>query len=454
MSCDEDWNHLLDDMLVDNAGFVRWVREILESTTFRPSPPQDRVDVVITPMARAVLRPFHAIVMPGADAKQLGSVSTDTGWLGASLSRSMYLATPEDLRMAQWDAFGLLMTRRFVTCLRRQGHGSEPIAESPWLKQWARERGISWSAKRIPWLDHPEAYQPIKMPAPALIPARRELLPSFLSATSYEALRQCPYRFFAQSILRLRETEELEEGIDRSDYGIWLHEVIRQYHTEREQMLAMRTEEEEVDAWLETAERVMRDLGLNDDATRPYFQPYKASLPMMASAYVAWLLEHEKKGWHCVANESGSALDLPLHDVDAQIRLKGQIDRIDARYEDHRRIRMVIDYKTGSLSNLKEKTKNPQEDTQLPFYAAMAGADVSEAAYLHIDGKAVTLLPHPDVQEHADALIAGIQQDMTRIFEGAPMPALGEGSACTYCPARGLCRKDHWEAAMASEGAA
>ena len=27
---------------------------------------------------------------------------------------------------------------------------------------------------------------------------------------------------------------------------------------------------------------------------------------------------------------------------------------------------------------------------------------------------------------------------------GEPLPALGEGKACEYCAARGLCRKDFW----------
>jgi ATP-dependent helicase/nuclease subunit B len=33
---------------------------------------------------------------------------------------------------------------------------------------------------------------------------------------------------------------------------------------------------------------------------------------------------------------------------------------------------------------------------------------------------------------------------MDRIAQGAPLPALGEGMACEYCAARGLCRKDFW----------
>ena len=45
-----------------------------------------------------------------------------------------------------------------------------------------------------------------------------------------------------------------------------------------------------------------------------------------------------------------------------------------------------------------------------------------------------------------DQLIEGILGDMARIAEGAPLPALGEGSVCEWCAVRGLCRKDFWNA--------
>jgi ATP-dependent helicase/nuclease subunit B len=43
-------------------------------------------------------------------------------------------------------------------------------------------------------------------------------------------------------------------------------------------------------------------------------------------------------------------------------------------------------------------------------------------------------------------LVAGVGRDLARLRAGATMPALGEGSACEYCAARGLCRRDHWPA--------
>lgn len=438
------WSPLLGQTKVDGVGFVRWVHDVLESTTFRPSPPAGRVDVVITPMARAVLRPFQAIVIPGADAKQLGSAGRDTSWLGGTLRRQMLLATPDDLRQAQWEAFELLLTRPSVICLYRAGQGSEPLEPSPWLQRWSQSSGRNWQEASPHWQTHTLTAAPVTKPSPRLSEDTRCLLPLQLSATSYEALRQCPYRFFAQSVLRLQDVEELEEGLDRSDYGTWLHEVIHQFHLEREQMLAMRTEAEDVEAWLRMAERVLKQMGLHGEATRPYFLPYRSVLSSMAQGYVKWLHQHEKAGWRCVDNESEVRLPVPLPGEVTSVMLKGKIDRTDACYRDEQRARMVIDYKSGSLQGLKDKVKRPLEDTQLPFYAALVGSDVTDAAYLHLDAKGATLIPHPEVQASAQALLEGLQQDMSRLMQGAAMPALGDTTACSYCAARGLCRRDHW----------
>lgn len=441
---DSTWQQLLDQMQLDGVRFGRWVHEVLENTTFRPLAPSGRIDVVITPMARAVMRPFHSIVIPGADSRQLGGVSVSATWLGPTLTRQMALATPENLRQAQWEAFGLLMSRERVVCLYRQGQGSEPMEASPWLTRWAKENQREWLSAKTPWRIQHVDMALAQRPLPHLDQASLPLLPTSLSATSYEALRQCPYRFYAQSVLRLRDVDELDEGLDRSDYGTWLHEVIRRFHVQREQMLALRTQDEDVQAWLEMADLVMKDMGLHGEATRPYFLPYLSVLPSMAAAYVRWLHAHEQDGWRCVDNESSQHRPLDLNDASGQIEMKGQIDRIDASYREGQRARMVIDYKSGSLLGLKERVKRPLEDTQLPFYAALMGGDVSEAAYLHLDAKAATLIRHADVQDHAEQLMDGLVDDFTRIKQGAAMPALGDAAACTYCAARGLCRKDHW----------
>jgi ATP-dependent helicase/nuclease subunit B len=50
----------------------------------------------------------------------------------------------------------------------------------------------------------------------------------------------------------------------------------------------------------------------------------------------------------------------------------------------------------------------------------------------------------PEIVALRDELLDSIVTDMARVARGTPLPALGEGKACDYCSARGLCRKDFW----------
>jgi ATP-dependent helicase/nuclease subunit B len=443
------WPALARHTRLDGASVLRWVNAVLESVTFRPEPPDGAIDVVITPMARAVLRPFHAIVLPGADERQLGALGSPSGWIGVRASQEMDLATPASSRDAQWEAFALLMSRPNVVCLHRRGQGSEPLEPSAWLERWSASNACPVTTRQDAREVLEVQRQGVRPPRPALSEGPLSL-PERVSATSYEALRQCPYRFFATALLRLKESDELEEGLDRSDFGVWLHEVLRVFHDQRGMQLALSTEAQDIASWLEAAQLVIRRTGLDRDGQRPWFLPFQAGLQRLAQGYVAWLRGHEAQGWSVSASEAERE---QVIDVDEGLRVKlyGQLDRIDVRNQTEGRARYVLDYKTGSLSTLKSKVRAPLEDTQLAFYANLAEADHAaaspgrlEAAYLHLEPKGVTLVPHPDVDEAAEALLLGLSTDWQQLHRGAGMQALGEGAACTYCQARGLCRRDHW----------
>ena len=124
------------------------------------------------------------------------------------------------------------------------------------------------------------------------------------------------------------------------------------------------------------------------------------------------------------------------------IELHGKLDRIDQMPDGSR---LVIDYKTEPPNSTKDRIKALDEDTQLAFYAALLDDDTLAAAYVNLGEKESTkTYAQPGIVELRDDLIGGILSDMTRIANGAPLPALGEGKACEYCSARGLCRKDFW----------
>ena len=71
----------------------------------------------------------------------------------------------------------------------------------------------------------------------------------------------------------------------------------------------------------------------------------------------------------------------------------------------------------------------------LPLSASYLAMDASRGLEVH---------EHVDVAATAAALMDGIADDLRRLRAGAALPPLGEGSACEYCDARGLCRRDQW----------
>ena len=124
------------------------------------------------------------------------------------------------------------------------------------------------------------------------------------------------------------------------------------------------------------------------------------------------------------------------------VTLKGRLDRID-RLPDGRAL--VLDYKTERQDKTKKRVALGTEDTQLPFYAALLEDDELAAAYLSLaEREAPKDFAPADLVALRDALVEGILHDVQAIADGAPLPALGEGAACDWCAARGLCRKDFW----------
>jgi ATP-dependent helicase/nuclease subunit B len=252
-----------------------------------------------------------------------------------------------------------------------------------------------------------------------------------LSASAYEDLRTCPYRFFAMRQLGLRSVDELDAVVDKRDFGVWLHEVLKRFH-----------EDWAAQAQPDTADR----RALLDDASilttqamglgEGEFLPFAAAWPTVRDGYLRWLAGHEAAGAVFVSAETAKSQGL------GSVKLVGRIDRID-RLRDG--THLVLDYKTEASAKTASRVKQPLEDTQMAFYAALLPDDLLQGAYINVGERDGTkAYPQTDVVEARDALIDGILQDMARIAKGAALPALGEGSTCDFCNARGLCRKDFW----------
>jgi ATP-dependent helicase/nuclease subunit B len=268
------------------------------------------------------------------------------------------------------------------------------------------------------------AQAPIGRPAPQALP------PARLSASAVEALRDCPYRFFARVVLRLHEADELDAEVAKRDYGNWLHAVLLRFHAARDPSAST---EADLAALLAAADA--DDGGL--DAAQ--LLPFRAAFVSLAPRYVGWQRARDDAGVRYGEGEIDAARPLP----GAGAELYGRIDRIDDAPGGQR---VLIDYKTTSHETLRERVREPLEDTQLAFYAALLDAPPALAAmYVTLDErKAPRQVVHPQVAVSAAALLEGLADDLAQLRAGTGLAALGEDPVCSHCEVRGLCRRDHW----------
>jgi ATP-dependent helicase/nuclease subunit B len=323
-----------------------------------------------------------------------------------------------------------------VPLMRRQVDANgEPLADSVLLQRLALDlarQGRAMSVWRDPRTTRrlPERLLARPMPsAPAALPMR-------VSASAVEALRDCPYRFFARHVLGLRDDGELDAALEKRDYGEWLHRVLLAFHRQREEAAGPGAD---LQLLQRVAQQQQAALGIPDDE----FLPFAASFARVAPAYLTWLHERDREGIRWLDGERELRLQPePL----GGIELHGVIDRIDriAPAGDLE----LIDYKTSAIQRLKQRVKQPLEDTQLAFYAALLAPGVQvplRACYLPLD-QADDIRPvvHEQVMHSAEVLVRELGGEIMRLRAGAPMPALGEGEVCETCEMRGLCRRDHW----------
>ena len=417
---------------LDLADFSDWVQASLEGRNFSPPYP-DQEELVILPLNQTLGRPFAAVVLVGCDADNLPLAADLPGILTPRQRADMGLPQREDLEQATRLAWAQIVNQPLTAIFWRKSSGSgEPQLPSQLVQLLLLDggAGIATGTDFRSRLTLPVrlATQPQPL-APALPLAR-------LSQGAYEDLRNCPYRFFALRQLGLQARDELEVDLGKRAFGLWLHEVLSRFHQSQgpgqpPALLPPPQRSAQLDA---LAEAVALEQGLGDAE----FLPFRAGWPQLRDGYLKWLETHETLAGF---EQAEATREQPL----GPLVLQGRLDRID-------RLRsgaaLVLDYKTESLDKTRARTKNPLEDTQMAFYAALLGEEAVEGMYLNLSERGeVTQVEPKDLALSRAALLQGIEDDMARITAGAALPALGEGAACDYCAARGLCRKDFWAVA-------
>jgi len=436
-----------DTLTMPFAEWRRWLARRLEDATFR-----DRAidsPVVFTHLAATRLRRFDAVLVAGGDAAHLPGPDPAALFFNQGVRAELGLPTRADaLREIEEQFAALIAMSGELTVTRQRTVDGEANLLSPLLQRldtlhhlaWGRGLDDSALAARAPHAQVTPPSASVPPPAPSAQPAPRApatLLPEKISASGYNALIACPYQYYARHLLGLDELDEVQEEIEKSDYGQRVHRALARFHRKYPRVAEL-APEDALRALNEISEHEFRDAVVANYLDRAWLARWQALIP----DYLDWQRAREAAGWRFITGEAEKEIAITTP-AGHTLMLRGQLDRVDCNEEG---AAAVIDYKTRRAPALKEALAAPGEDVQLPVYALLWGVPVAAALFLSIERDGVTEVPlKQDIAPLAQAARVRLAAMFDALHGGAPLPANGAEQVCTYCEMRGLCRLDYWK---------
>jgi len=403
----------------------RWLNLALESSSFIDASVASPIVLTSLPAARGRL--FDAVAVIGADARHLPARPAP-GLFSQATRAQLGLSTASDEAEAA-DLMQLLIQGPALMSWQAWNN-DEPNPASPLVLRLQALHRAAWGTDLPEQTIGAPPTQASLLPAACVQPAptvSAAQLPRHYSPTAYQTLLDCPYRFFARSVLGIRELDEADETLDKSDYGNALHRILKAFHDSNPSL--------ERDAALAQ----LNAISAAEFAALPAWTAaaWRSQWEKIQPAYIDAWLAHASQGWRYESGETDFAVPHTVAGL-GEITLHGRVDRVDAKGD----ARYVIDYKTSAAQGLKKKLKAPDEAVQLPFYAWLCEA---AAAYLPINEAPVAAL-ELDGETDVAAISLRLPQLLEAIARHAALPAHGIDGVCQHCEARGLCRKGMWDA--------
>ena len=444
------------------SDFRQELRDLLDSLTVPAQPGRGGVELH-SPRSVAGARYAHMFVVGMAEGVLPAPISNDPllDFFERQQLRPQGVMLPSAAEMARREALNIYFLLQTVTTAvvfsYPQLEGRKEFLPSPYLAQL----GLQPSEPPTPPIASPEEHRRIilrhnsQTDDPVLLAAVHAYTveqgrESSAAANEYDGvigipfdygdwtfsvsqlqnLGQCPFKWFANKLLKLGPPEEIDDDLSPSQIGQLYHRVL----------------ELELVGWGEHPELEMADSGMLHEAFSI------AECELIPPNLPAWTLRREE---HlrilALALQdpsfllSGAEPVLLEGDFEGKwhgLKVRGRIDRVDRTDAGL----VLIDYKTGKSrpTGIKDQTGKACIDLQLPLYREAAGPalldePVADAYYYSIRGRQKIALSSKSPQHE---LPAAIDRCKTHLEAGHyPVQPDTERKACAYCDFDALCRQ-------------
>src|SRR5262245_1556536 len=323
-----------DKLAVNFSEWRRWLARRLEAAAFRD--PTISSTVVLTRLAATQLRHFDAVLLVGCDAAHWPGPDPTSLFFNQGVRAELKLPTwAERVREMEAQLGALIAACGAVAATWQRLPGGEPNQISPPLERLAALHRLAWGSE----LDDAAALarladaavgapgdavpvEPTLRPAPH---APAELLPRAISASGYNSLVACPYQFHARYVLKLVELDDVQELIEKGDYGTLVHRVLTEFHRAHPAVSGL--EPKDAQRELERlSERVFAAPVARNYLAQAWLARWKGLIPH----YLDWQRAREAAGWSWQGGEVKKDLALTTPQG-AALTLHGRLDRVDSR---------------------------------------------------------------------------------------------------------------------------
>ncbi|MBE9239963.1 PD-(D/E)XK nuclease family protein [Synechocystis salina] len=259
----------------------------------------------------------------------------------------------------------------------------------------------------------------------------------WFSASQLTQLGQCPFKWFANKLLKLGEIEEADSELDSALKGSLYHKVLEIALSDYQKDSTINLiDDDKLMEWFQQAEKyIAEEKKIEVTNFRAWDHQRQELIKILKRAMLQPDFLPEPVEILALEQEFAGEIEA--------LKVKGYIDRIDRREEGL----VLIDYKSGGTlpKGIKDQEDKAKIDLQLPLYKAVGGASlypgehVAKTLYYSLS-KAKDISPRQVISEtELREILEGFKQH----FQTGTYPVSPDRDrdACRYCTNELVCRQ-------------